>query len=447
MKIRSRGAALLAFALVLSLIPFSANSNSHGAGPQGPPCGIYKVKKNEVIAGVNFPKGSYQINAFGISCSKVLGKKGLFAKFLKLKDKDPLPKPWKYLSEAIGAPKFSSGPGVGFRVQLISQSTPTPTPTPSIEPFVVNATAKRAFDIIQSARIEDSKLIYTYRIGTHAAPDVAKKVQEYVENAAQVYSLFLDSPRVVTIHVYTEKDMAAILDSSLFVTQTGLKFFTDWWKIDDSETNSAYGAPGTFYNSECSVSTNQCTGPAAHAGAAYPSRATATTLDESNLVVPSHELFHVMQDFYRFYGKPQYAVTEEVKDLSMRPIFREGGATFMALASSLTDFAKYEKGVLFFKNWVTKEFPADIKGLNSTEDVVSLLVKLERLDRSGRLYGIGTYLHEWLIANYGLDKFISLTKKHNVGKEFDELFTETYGMKLTDAYTRAAPHILERIKS
>ena len=134
MKNRSRGVALLAFALVLSLIPFSANSNSHGAGPQGPPCGIYKVKKNEVIAGVNFPKGSYQINAFGISCSKVLGKKGLFAKFLKLKDKDPLPKPWKYLSEAIGAPKFSSGPGVGFRVQLISQSTPTQTPTQTPTP-------------------------------------------------------------------------------------------------------------------------------------------------------------------------------------------------------------------------------------------------------------------------------------------------------------------------
>ena len=133
---KSRGAALLAFALVLSLIPFSANSKSHSAGPLGPPCGIYKVKKNEVITGVNFPKGSYQINAFGISCSKVLGKKGLFAKFLKLKDKDPLPKPWKYLSEAIGAPKFSSGPGVGFRVQLISQSTPTQTPTPTPSPTV-----------------------------------------------------------------------------------------------------------------------------------------------------------------------------------------------------------------------------------------------------------------------------------------------------------------------
>ena len=328
----------------------------------------------------------------------------------------------------------------------IPTPTPTPTPTPSVKPFVVNATAKKAFDIIQSAKIQNPQLTYTYKIGTYAAPDVAKAVQKYVENAAQVYSLFLDSPRVVTIHVYTEKDMPALLENTMFASQTGLKFFTDWWSKDESQINTAYGFPGTFYNSECSVSTNQCTGPAGHAGSAYPSRATAATLDESSLVVPSHELFHVVQDFYRFYGKPQYAVTEEVKDLSMRPIFREGGATFMGLAGSLTDFAQYENGVLFYKNWAAKEYPADIKGLNSTEDVVAQLVKLERLDRTGRLYGLGTFLHEWLIANHGLDKFISLTKKHNVGKEFNELFTETYGMSLKDAYTKAAPHILERVK-
>ena len=103
-----------------------------GAGPQTPSCGNYKVTTNEVIVGVKFPKGSYQINAFGISCTKVMGSKGLFAQFLKLKDKDPLPKPWSYLADAVGAPKFSSGPGVGFRVQLITP-TPTPTPTPTIQ--------------------------------------------------------------------------------------------------------------------------------------------------------------------------------------------------------------------------------------------------------------------------------------------------------------------------
>ena len=345
------------------------------------------------------------------------------------------------------APKPSASP-VFKPVEPTPTPTPTPTPIPSIstKPIEINATAKKAFDIIQGARVQNPQLTFTYKIASYAAPDVAKVVQKYVENAAQIYSLFLDSPRVVTIHVYTEKDMPELLKSTLFANQKGLIFFTDSWAKDTSEVNSAVGYPGTFYNSECVAGTNQCTGPIGQAGAAYPSRATAATLDLHALTVPSHELFHVVQDFYRFNGKPQYLVTEEIKDLSMRPVFREGGATFMAYSSSLTDFAQYENGLVFDKNWFAKEFSNDFKALNSNEDVVALLVKLERLDRSGRLYGLGTFLHEWLIANHGLDKFISLTKKHNVGKEFNELFTETYGMSLKDAYTKAAPHILERVK-
>jgi hypothetical protein len=113
---------LVGIALAICLIPVQAHAASHAPGPKLPPCGTYKVNKDRVIAGQKFPKGKYQIHAFGIPCSKVLGKKGLFAKFLKLKDNDPLPKPWKYLSEAVGAPKFSSSPRVGFRVQLISSS-------------------------------------------------------------------------------------------------------------------------------------------------------------------------------------------------------------------------------------------------------------------------------------------------------------------------------------
>jgi len=66
-------------------------------------------------------------------------------------------------------------------------STPTPTPTPSVKPVEFNATAKKAFDIIQGARVQNPQLTYTYRIGTFAAPDVTKVVQKYVENAAQVY--------------------------------------------------------------------------------------------------------------------------------------------------------------------------------------------------------------------------------------------------------------------
>jgi hypothetical protein len=120
----------LLIALVFAVISISTYSTS-AAGPQTPSCGDYKVSTNEVIVGIKFPKGSYQINAFGISCTKVMGSKGIFAQFLKLKDKDPLPKSWRYLVDAVGAPKFTSGTGVGFRVQKITIPTPTSTNSPA----------------------------------------------------------------------------------------------------------------------------------------------------------------------------------------------------------------------------------------------------------------------------------------------------------------------------
>jgi len=111
-------AAILSLVAAVSLT-FSANT-ALAAGPEGPACGNYRVKTAESIDGRDFPKGTYVLHAFGISCKKVIGSKGLFAKFLKLKDGAPLPKPWTSLSNAVGAPKFSSGNGVGFRAQLLS---------------------------------------------------------------------------------------------------------------------------------------------------------------------------------------------------------------------------------------------------------------------------------------------------------------------------------------
>lgn len=111
-------ATILSLVAAFSLV-FSANT-ALAAGPEGPPCGNYKVKTAENIDGRDFPKGTYMLHAFGISCKKVIGSKGLFAQFLKLKDGAPLPKPWISLTEAVGAPKFSSGNGVGFRAQLLS---------------------------------------------------------------------------------------------------------------------------------------------------------------------------------------------------------------------------------------------------------------------------------------------------------------------------------------
>ena len=88
-------------------------------GPQTPACGFVQVLTDEVIVGVQFPKGKYQINVFGLTCEEVMGEKGLFNQFLQLGDNDPLPLPWTYIKDANGAPKIVKITNVGFRVQRV----------------------------------------------------------------------------------------------------------------------------------------------------------------------------------------------------------------------------------------------------------------------------------------------------------------------------------------
>ena len=107
----------------VALVSSSSVANlGEGGGPQTPPCGMFEVARTEIVSGQQFLKGRYQINTFGISCDEVMGEEGLFSKFLQLEDNEALPDPWRFLEGAVGAPKFVSGsaPGVGFRVQMIS---------------------------------------------------------------------------------------------------------------------------------------------------------------------------------------------------------------------------------------------------------------------------------------------------------------------------------------
>ena len=101
-------------------VPLSTVPATPTGGPKSPSCGLFRVTSTEVIAGHTFVSGQYQINTFGISCDEVMGDSGLFSQFLKLDDNAELPQPWSYLEGAVGAPKFVSGPSVGFRAQRIS---------------------------------------------------------------------------------------------------------------------------------------------------------------------------------------------------------------------------------------------------------------------------------------------------------------------------------------
>ena len=365
------------------------------------------------------------------------GKKLIWNKGVAIPKPTPTPSPSPSKPTAIGDPIGAVG----------STPTPTPTPKPTAIPVVINEVAKQAFEIIQSAKQQNSNLILTYEVQNFVPKDVADAVRQNTENAVRLYSAFLDSSRQVIIHVYTEKDLPSMSERDMFKNRDDLNFFADWWSKDPATVNSAFGYPGSYLKEGCSAGSQaKCAGKAGHAGVAYPSRATSKSLDTFNLSVVPHEFFHVIQDFYRYKGEPAYFVTEESKDFSMPSLFREGGATFMQMTASHDDINQSEAVFKFAKDWMMKEHSRDLAAVVTTEDLVALLVKLENGDRSPRSYALGAAFHEWLLVNHGLDKFIALTKSHVIGKSFKDLFAGNYGMSLVDAYGKAAPHILARIR-
>lgn len=115
-------------ATVLLLLVAACMFSLAAQGPQTPSCGTFAVRHDTAVDNRLFPKGTYRVHAIGISCEKVMGQYGLFDQFLSQEPGAPLPKPWKSLIGAVGAPKFAAAPGVGFRVQRISDQTAPPTP-------------------------------------------------------------------------------------------------------------------------------------------------------------------------------------------------------------------------------------------------------------------------------------------------------------------------------
>jgi hypothetical protein len=114
--------SLLILAVVfLSLPSCTKDDVRQTPGPQIPSCGFIQDLTDELIAGMQFSKGKYQINVFNITCEEVMGDKGLFSQFLQLGDNVLLPAPWIHLKDAVGAPKFvkSTSTNVGFRAQRV----------------------------------------------------------------------------------------------------------------------------------------------------------------------------------------------------------------------------------------------------------------------------------------------------------------------------------------
>ena len=415
----------LLITLVFALSPLSAYGTNH-AGPKTPSCGNYKVSTNEIIVGVKFPKGTYQINSFGISCTKVMGNKGLFAKFLKLKDKDPLPKPWYYLADAVGAPKFSSGPGVGFRVQLIAaRPTPTPSPTPEKTPTIDNSFVPWSTEFaIENVSERAFKSFLDWSKEQALSP---RKHQVIVQDTLKDFKIVEDLQKI--------DKFTSGLFSQYFKTKSVTVIGSDeQWVI-----SQIFASGGNLRNSQGRCNErydflNICMNRDSHFGMVVLDDCLLSKSPPCGISLLPHEYFHLVQLNLadNVEGQHWNYGFEEAKN-SFPHWLVEGSANFIASAiASIYLDAKYSD----FRKQSLSNRPKGPHMTNALVDYEVITPNQGWDEIRASSYNIGHIATEYIVASIGFQKFLEIWKDYAVTKNFYLSFERITGISTTTFYSK-----------
>ena len=405
---RKRLIALLVITPLLLSPQFSTSTSV--ASEQGTPCGIYKNSKNEVIAGVKFPKGDYHIYTYGMPCNKVLGKKGILATFLKQKDKDPLPKPWKYQSDTVGAQGFSAS-GVGFRVKLIEKIQLSETATKALQS--INAQLKSASQ--SNLKIELALAMDSHKLFAELVPII-------IREDAKFWSNFYDPKVVLPVAI-------ALPGDSDWLNQNFAKYSYSlhpqlYEKIKNQDKE------GMIFDAQ----ENPSTGSVLYF-VIDRDKAQQPALVKS---VITHEFVHVIQ----------IGLTG-ARNGRIPCWSTEGSAVFYgnAITASKSESPESEYSELR-KNWLAiKNLKKALSGKSKTE-ILDLLKKSESdfrvcAEPLSLGYSAGSLMTEVLIAEHGHEKFVQWwikSRDNDWRKEFASLF----GIEIDTFYTNLAiPYILK----
>jgi len=425
MRIKGGVAKGLLISMILALIPLSAFGTNH-AGPKTPSCGNYKVSTNEIIVGVKFPKGTYQINAFGISCAKVMGSKGLFAKFLKLKDKDPLPKPWYYLADAVGAPKFSSGPGVGFRVQLIAaRPTPTPSPTPEKTPTIDNSFVPWSTEFaIENVSERAFKSFLDWSKEQALSP---RKHQVIVQDTLKDFKIVEDLQKI--------DNFTSGLFSQYFKTKSVTVIGSDeQWVI-----SQIFASGGNLRNSQGRCNErydflNICMNRDSHFGMVVLDDCLLSKSPPCGISLLPHEYFHLVQLNLadNVEGQHWNYGFEEAKN-SFPHWLVEGSANFIASAiASIYLDGKYSD----FRKQSLSNRSRGPHMANALVDYEVITPNQGWDEIRASSYNIGHIATEFIVASIGFQKFLEIWKDYAVTKNFYLSFERITGISTTTFYSK-----------
>lgn len=151
---------------------------------------------------------------------------------------------------------------------------------------------------------------------------------------------------------------------------------------------------------------------------------------------PAHEITHVLQ-------------TQRSNNIgysnNMPPSLWEGSAVLFGSGIPMSNVAWYsdelDHQLMRFLSNFAKKTP-----MKSETDAINLLITAEKTApeiayEAG--YYVGAILFEWLIAKYGVEKYLDLLDNTATAPSFNDAMTKTYGISKDEIYKKAAPHVLK----
>jgi hypothetical protein len=294
----------------------------------------------------------------------------------------------------------------------------------------------RAFKTIKAfgAKKNIAKSEVEWVITKSVQPSLVKMYKKLNTDAINYWQSELSNPLPYRLLIGTEKDRAEV-KSKLFETRNGPtslqmmnNFFDRYSKLQDYEKARPVG--GGMPGKDTLISNGQDVYLVTYHVGSF------TTDQKVFATTTAHEITHVLQiDRSNNIGYNN----------NMPPSLWEGSAVLFGSGIPMSNVAWYSDELdhqlmRFLSNYATKV------PMKTEADAVNLLIKAERTDAEVSIeagYYVGAILFEWLIAKYGVQKFLGLVDATGTAPSFNDAMIKAYGIGKADIYKQAAPYVLK----
>jgi hypothetical protein len=261
------------------------------------------------------------------------------------------------------------------------------------------------------------------------------------ESSVKYFEQFINTKQVFNVYFLTELDED-------FMDKVGPEFW------DNPENR-----PGQFTSWRTGSRIDSCEGAAAwfskSKGESVPSLQGGLVISSkaklSNFYLPclrgiTHEMFHAVQDYwlYKQTDRMPWASNDDYSRVEM-PIFREGSADYVSGMIATSLFYNYLES-LKARYQDQAKFMRAYNNLYTTQSLVAYLQKIEYKSATKYAhddsYLLGNLFFEYLVSEYGFEKFSELLKSHSRDIAFRDVFLKVYGISIDQAYSDSSTQIL-----